>query len=117
MLPLMYGLLAMGLGLWAPVATLGIGYVVFNSMILAGLARFTGYRPDIRGFWKLLVAALAGGLAAAWLPAMHLVWVHLLIVALLVVVAYLLVAWLIKPFSEEERARLNRLFNRKLFFW
>jgi hypothetical protein len=43
--------------------------------------------------------------------------VHLLIVALLVVVAYLLVAWLIKPFSEEERARLNRLFNRKLFFW
>lgn len=117
MLPLMYGLLVAGLGLWAPVVTLGMGYIVFNSMILAGLVRNTDYRPDIRGFYKLLAAALAAFLVAAWLPAMHSIWVHIVIVAMSVMVAYLLVAWLIKPFSEEERARLNRLFNRKLFIW
>ncbi len=117
MLPLMVGLLMAGLELWAPVVSLGIGYVVFNSVILAGLVRHADYRPDHRGLYKLLAAALAGYLAAAWLPAMRSDSAHLIIVAMLVMVAYLLVAWSIKPFSEEERARLNRLFNRKLFIW
>lgn len=117
MLPLMYGLLVAGLKLWAPVITLGLGYLLFNSMIMVGIVRHTSYRPDIRGFYKLLTAALAGFLAAAFLPAAHPNWVHLIFVTVLVMVVYLLAAWLIKPFSDEERERLNRLFNRKLFIW
>ncbi len=117
MLPLMYGLLVAGLKLWSPVIALGVGYLLFNSVIMVGIVRHTSYRPDIRGFYKLLASALAGFLAAVWLPAVHAVWILLINVAMLVMVVYLLVAWLIKPFSAEERARLNGMFNRKLFIW
>lgn len=117
MLPLMYGLLVVGLKLWSPVITLGLGYLLFNSVIGVGIVRHTSYRPDIRGFYKLLTAALAGFFAAVWLPTIHMAWMHLILVAVLVMVVYLLVAWLIKPFSVEERARLNGMFNRKLFIW
>jgi O-antigen/teichoic acid export membrane protein len=117
MLPLMYGLLAAGLGLWAPVVTLGLGHLVFNGLILAGVMRHAGYRPDTPGFYKLLAAALAGFLAASWLPAMHQDWVRLMVVALLTTAGFLLTAWWLKPFAEEERARLNGLLNRRLFIW
>jgi O-antigen/teichoic acid export membrane protein len=117
MLPLMVGLLIIGLGLWAPVIALGLGHFMFNGLILAGLVRHTGYRSDARGYYKLLAAALAGFLAAACLPAMQPSWVHLIAVAVLATVAFLLAAWWIKPFAEDERAKLNRLLNRRLFFW
>lgn len=117
MLPLMYALLAAGLGLWAPVITLGLGHLVFNGLILAGVMRHAGYRPDTPGFYKLLAAALAAFLVASWLPAMHQDWVRLLVVALLTTAGFLLTAWWLKPFAEEERARLNGLLNRRLFIW
>lgn len=117
MLPLLYVLLDAGLALWSPVITLGLGYLVFDSMILVGIVRHTSYRPDVHGFYKLLAAASAGFLAAAWLPAVHPAWTHLINVAMLVMVVYLLVGWLIKPFSAKERLRLNGMFNRKLFIW
>lgn len=117
MLPLMYGLLVAGLGLWAPVIALGIGYLIFNGLILAGIVHHTAYRPDTPGFYKLMLAALAGFLCVAWLPAIQPVWIHLVVMAVSASVVFLMVAWLIKPFSEEERARLNRLLNRRLFIW
>jgi hypothetical protein len=113
----MVGLLVAGLGLWAPVLAMGLGHLVFNSMILAGIVRHAGYRPDTSGFYKLLAAALAGFLGASCLPAMHPEWVRLIIVAMLVSAIFLLVAWWIKPFAAEERERLNRLLNRRLFIW
>ncbi len=117
MLPLMYGLLVAGLGLWAPVVALGLGHLVFNGLILSGIVRHTGYKLDVPGFSKLLIAALAGFLASAWMPAIQPVWARLLAVAMLATIVFLLVAWWIKPFAEEERARLNGLLNRRLFVW
>lgn len=117
MLPLMVGLLVVGLGLWAPVIVLGVGHLVFNGLILAGIVRYTGYRPDTRGFYKLLAAALAGFFGAFWLPAMQPEWAYMIAVAVLGTAVFLLVAWWIKPFAEEERARLNGLLKRRLFIW
>lgn len=117
MLPLMVGLLAAGLSLWAPVITLGLGHLVFNGLVLTGIVRHTGYRPDARGFYKLLAAALAGFLGAIWLPAIQPGWVYLIAVAVSAAAVFLLVAWWIKPFEEEERTRLNGLLNRRLFIW
>jgi hypothetical protein len=117
MLPIMVGLLAAGQGLWVAVLAMGLGHLIFNSMILTGIVRHAGYRPDTLGLYKLLSAALASYLGAAWLPAIHPDWVRLIIVAILVSAIFLLVAWWIKPFAEEERERLNRLLNRRLFIW
>lgn len=117
MLPLMYGLLVAGLGLWAPVIALGLGHLVFNGLILAGIVRQIGYRPDTPGFYKLLAAALAGFFSSAWVPAMQPVWTRLMVMALLTATVFLLVAWWIKPFTEDERTRLNGLLNRRLFIW
>lgn len=117
MLPLMYGLLVAGLSLWAPVIALGLGHLVFNGLILSGIVRHTGYQPDTIGFSKLMVAALAGFMASAWIPAIQPVWARLMVAALLIAIVFLLVAWWIKPFAEEERARLNVLLNRRLFVW
>jgi O-antigen/teichoic acid export membrane protein len=117
MLPLMYALLAAGLGLWAPVMAMGLGHLIYNGMILTSIVRHTGYRPDTPGFYKLLSSAVVGFLGAAWLPALHPDWVRLIVVAIAVSVTFLVVAWLIKPFAEEERSRLNRLLNRRLFIW
>lgn len=117
MLPLMMGLLQAGLALWAPVIALGLGHLVFNGVVLAGIVRHAGYQPDTRGFYKLLTAAIAGFMGAAWLPAMQPEWVYLIAVAVLTTAAFLLVAWWIKPFAEEERSRLNGLIRRRLFIW
>ena len=117
MLPLMVGLLIADFKLWAPVIVLGVGHLVFNGLILAGIVRHTGYRPDARGFYKLLTASLAGFLVSVWLPAMQPEWVYLFAVALLASAGFLLVAWWIKPFAKEERERLNRLLNRQIFIW
>jgi hypothetical protein len=38
-------------------------------------------------------------------------------VAFLVVVVFLIVAYIAKPFAEDERAKINRLINRRLFVW
>lgn len=117
MLPLMLGLLEAGLGVWAPVIVLGLGHLVFNGLVLAGVVRHTGYRPDVRGVYKLLAAALAGFLGAAWLPAMQPGWAYLAVVAGLATAVFLLAAWWLKPFAEDERARLNGLLRRRLFIW
>jgi asparagine N-glycosylation enzyme membrane subunit Stt3 len=117
MLPLMFVLVQMGWGLWAPVIAVGTGHLLFNVIILTGMARRTGYRPDIAGFCKLLAAALAGYLAAVWLPPVSPAWVRLLAQALLATAAFLLAAWLVKPFSGVERTRLNGLASRRLFIW
>jgi O-antigen/teichoic acid export membrane protein len=117
MLPLMYGLLVAGLGLWAPVIALGLGHLVYNGLILSGIVRHTSYKPDTPGFSKLLAAALAGFMAGAWVPAIQPVWTRLMVVAMLTTTVFLLVAWWIKPFAEEERTRLNGLLNRRLFVW
>jgi O-antigen/teichoic acid export membrane protein len=121
MLPLMYGLLVSGLGLWAPVIALGLGHLVVNGLILSSIVRHTGYKPDTPGFSKLLAAALAAALAGimarAWILAIQPVWIRLMVAALLTTTIFLLVAWWIKPFAEKERARLNVLLNRRLFVW
>jgi hypothetical protein len=117
MLPLMAGLLHFGLGLWAPVIALALGHLLFNLMILISLARRTGYRPDLAGFYKLIAAAVAAFLGAVWLPPLSPLWLQVLADASVAMGAFLLIAWLIKPFAEVERNRINGLMKRQFFIW
>src|SRR5687768_14098440 len=115
--PLMMGLLNLGLGLWAPIIALALGHLLFNLVILFYLARYTGYRPDVAGFYKLITAAVAGFLGTVWLPPLSPLWLQVLVHAAMVMAAFLFIAWLIKPFAEGERDRINCLIKRPLFIW
>lgn len=117
-LPLLWWLVALGWGLWAPVAALAVGYWLFNAIVQFALMRRTAYRPDRLGAVKLFGAA-AIAYALAWplghigLPSSVAVW----LAACVLVAGYLGVAWLLKPFTVDERARLNTLFRRPVFIW
>jgi hypothetical protein len=115
--PLMMGLLNFGLGLWAPIIALALGHLLFNLVILFYLARYTGYRPDLVGFYKLIAAAVAGFLVAVWLPPLSPVWLQVLADAAVAMGTFLLMAWLIKPFAERERNRINGLMKQRFFIW
>ncbi|MHB1084271.1 MAG: lipopolysaccharide biosynthesis protein [Thiobacillus sp.] len=116
-LPMMYVLLLVGVGLWAAIISLGMGYLVFNGILLFGISKKLGYRADFIGLRKLVVSALAGYLMALPLSDMHSVAAKLVGAAFLVAAVFLAVAYVAKPFAAEERARINRLINRRLFVW
>jgi len=116
-LPLIYVLLLEHMGLWAAIISLGVGHLAFNGILLIGMSSKVGYQADFAGFRKLVVAALAGYLAALSLTAITSVTVKLAGVAFLVVVVFLIAAYIAKPFTESERAKINRLINRRLFVW
>jgi O-antigen/teichoic acid export membrane protein len=114
-LPVMLGLLELGLGLWAPVLAIMIGEAIFNAMLLAGLARL-GYRPDWVAALKFTASAVLAWLATAWLPtggrAGNVIW--LTVACALALVVYLAAAWWTKPFAKAERQRLNTLAGRRI---
>lgn len=55
-------------GLWAPVAVMGIGHLVFNTVILIGMRRRTGYTADAVGAMRLALALPLGYLSALAMP-------------------------------------------------
>lgn len=117
-LPALWLLMRTGIGLWAAVLAIGLGQLLFNAVLALGLRRHAGYRLDARGAAKLAVAAAAG--AAAGLVPHQFVSASLIALAVSLIVAvvvYLLVGWIIKPFSGDERARVNGLLRRNLFVW
>lgn len=116
-LPLMYVLLLGDVGLWAAVISLVAGQLLFNGIMLLGMSRRMGYYTDFSGFYKLVAPAIAGYLAALLLTAIDSVAIKLACAAILVVAVFLLAAYFVKPFTEEERHKINRLLNRRLFVW
>lgn len=117
-LPLAYWLLEAGYGLWSPIIAIIANQIIFNTTLIAALMRTTTYRPDSIGYFKLLAAALLGLILTQQLSvSVQSDWLGLLIMATLAGSCFLLVAYFIKPFHEEERVRLNRLLNRKIFVW
>lgn len=116
-LPLMYVLLLGGMGLWAAIISLAVGHLLFNSIMLIGLSRKMDYHADFTGFHKLVVSALVGYLVALSLSAIELVAVRIVGMAFLVAAVFLLAAYIAKPFTENERGKINRMINRRLFVW
>jgi len=116
-LPLIYVLLLENMGIWAAIISLGVGHLAFNGVLLIGMSSKVGYQADFAGFRKLVVSALAAYLVALPLMAINLVIVKLVGAGLLVAVVFLIVAYITKPFAEDERTKINRLINRRLFVW
>jgi O-antigen/teichoic acid export membrane protein len=121
MLPLMWVMLQLDLGLWAAVIAIGLGHFLHNIVVVVGVARY-GYQSDWTGLAKLILSAFVayGGsfllrlvspdtLISSWL----LVVVQCTVVALI----YLLCAWLVKPFTSSERNRINTIVKRRIFIW
>lgn len=117
MLPLMLGLLSLGLGLWAPVTALFIGHVLFNGIVLFGISRASGYQADAAGAFKMLLAGLTSYLAAAALPLFSPALDNFAVRGCLALAVFLVTAAWLKPFAAQERERINRLLRRRLFVW
>lgn len=120
-LPLAYALVESGLGLWGPVIAMLVGQFIFNTVLICALVRTTSYRPDMTGFIKLSASALVTFFAIRQMAMQGAAPVHellsLLFYAGLGCGLYLLVSYFLKPFSGDERARLNRLLRRNIFVW
>lgn len=116
-LPLAFGLLEADMGLWSFIIAIIMSHMIHNTVLIVALIKTTTYRPDSIGFIKLAVAALIGFVVSQQFVVEIHGWVDLLTVAMLACSFFLLTAYFIKPFQAEERARLNRLFNRKIFVW
>ena len=116
-LPLAYVLVESGQGLWGPIIAMMVGQVIFNAIIIGAMVYTTTYRPDTVGFLKLTGAALAGFVIMQQVAMPTHGWPDLLIMAALACGLYLLASYFFRPFKQEERARLNRLFKRRIFIW
>lgn len=116
-LPITYALIQLGFDLWSPIISITLGNLIFCSTILIGVTRKTLYRADFLGFYKLLLAALISYLACLLILVSGQSWAWIITVALLTCSVFLLVAAIIKPFSDEERLRINQIIKRNLFVW
>ncbi|MDO8894765.1 lipopolysaccharide biosynthesis protein [Nitrosomonas sp.] len=116
-LPLAYWLLEAGMGLWSFIIAINLSHMINNAVLVIGLIHSTAYRPDSVSFFKLAAAALVGFILVRQLEIPVNGWLDLLIMAVLASGSFLLTAYFIKPFQMEERSRLNRLLNRKIFAW
>jgi len=110
-------LLESGQGLWSIIIAIIVSQILFNTMLITALTRITSYRLDAIGFFKLIAAAFAAFVLAQQLVFSIQTWLDLLVVAIFSCSLFLLVSYFIKPFRADERARVNRLFNRKIFVW
>jgi O-antigen/teichoic acid export membrane protein len=115
--PIAYGLMQMDFGLWAPIIAFILGHLIFCSTIVRGVEKRNNYRADFLGYYKMLLAAFIGYLGSnlVIIPGQGLVWI--IAVAILASCAFLLAAAIIKPFSDDERLRINKLIKRNVFIW
>jgi len=117
-LPLLYGFWSQTFSVVTAVACMLLGHTIFNVVLAFWLRRQLNFRGDMRGWFKLLSATvLAAG--AGWAVA-DLVgrqgW-GVAAVGFTSLVVFLGVSWGFKPFSQEERGRINTLLRRKVFIW
>lgn len=123
MLPLVYIMLNSGLGLWSAILAVGSGYFLFNIIVIAGLKKLN-YKVDYQAVIKLVVSSVATYIISKFIIE-YLVFsieeipqaIKLIMVFCIGSTLYLYLTWLIKPFSSNERGRLNKIINRKLFIW
>lgn len=116
-LPMAYFLLESGYGLWSIIVSIVMSQVLFNGTLIAALTHMTTYRVDYIGSFKLIVAASVGFLFMQQLAFPIQGWLDLLLMAILSCGFFLLISFFVKPFYIEEREKLNRLFNCKVFIW
>lgn len=111
-LPLLFLLLGQGLGLWAPIAAIVFGQVLFNAVVVSGLARL-GYRPDWSGAAKLAASALLAWLAAEGLLRIDGGNARLVAAGVVGALVFLALAWRLGAVSIEERRKLGGLIGLK----
>ena len=116
-LPMAYFLLESGHGLWSVIISIVVSQVLFSGTLIAALTHMTAYRFDYAGSFKLILAASIGFLFMQQLAFSMKSWLDLLLMAVLSCGFFLLISFFIKPFYKEEREKLNRLFNCKIFVW
>jgi O-antigen/teichoic acid export membrane protein len=116
-LPIAYGLIQAGYGIWGPVAAMVVSQIFFNAVIIIFLVYNTDYRPDSIGFLKLVAAALSVFILAQIPFTQNGGWLSMIVMVICVTCFFLLAAYFLKPFKSEERDRLNRFFKKKLFVW
>jgi len=116
-LPIAYGLIQAGYGIWGPVAAMVVSQIFFNAVIIIFLVYNTDYRPDSIGFLKLVAAALSVFILAQIPFTQNGGWLRMIVMVICVTCFFLLAAYFLKPFKSEERDRLNRFFKKKLFVW
>lgn len=118
-LPVTYGLMQLGLGLWGAIIAITLGNLIFCNTILGGVMKKTAYQADFAGFYKMLFSALLGYLACELITPLTpmLGWLWIIGITLLASSAFLLAAAIIKPFSDAERLLINQFLKRRLFIW
>lgn len=122
MLPLTWFLIHADFGLWAPVMSIGIGHLTFNGFVLGVVGCKYGYRADWSGVAKMFGCAVLSYLILVplsfWLTGkLSAGWMFSGVQAVLAVGSYLILAWVFKPFSQEERNRINAFLRRRVFIW
>ncbi|WLQ16369.1 hypothetical protein O5O45_10610 [Hahella aquimaris] len=116
-LPSLWGLLHLGFGVWAAVIAIGLGHVLFNSFIIAGLRRRCDYVFDWLNQTKLILAMAVAIIPGAISPAVSVAvlgssLIPMLGYSLLIVGAFVASVWLLRPFTAEETGLLKSLVKR-----
>jgi O-antigen/teichoic acid export membrane protein len=117
LLPAALLLFEVGLGIWTPILVLGMSQLLFNLVVLKGLGSRTGYQPDARGFFKLMASTVVAGVLSWQLIPSPMTLTGLVLACLAACTLFLVSAYVIKPFTGDERERINRLIKRRLFVW
>lgn len=116
-LPAFFGGIEAGFALWSAVAAVGLGQLLFNGTVVAGLRRVIGYRIDALGSLKLAlgstIACVVGVLLSV--KGVESLPLSLGVQALAVLSSFLAAAVWLKPFDSAERARLNGFLKRRVF--
>jgi hypothetical protein len=122
--------LALTLGLrdadmWAFIAIIGLGHLIFDAVVTIGLSLCVDCRLDLPGYGKLglcfVVSVVLGGLLLQgldWLPVQAVsVWWGGPLASLAAISVYFAMARLLRPFTDNERDRINAMARRRVFVW
>jgi len=116
-LPMAYLLLESNQGLWSVIISIVMSQILFSGTLIIALTLTTSYHFDFIGFFKLSVVSVIVFVFVQQLAFSIQGWLDLIFVAFFSCSLFLLISYFIKPFHRDERGRLNRLFNRKIFVW
>ena len=117
-LPLAVLFFSLGFGTLGLVAAILIGTLVFNMQAIRGL-RQAGfdYRLDLRGISKIGLATAATVLCLALVVEQSPSLPAAIAIVSAAIGLFLVFSFFLKPFTESERAAINRLLKRKAFVW
>lgn len=116
-LPLTLMLWPSPFGVATALATMVLGHGLFDLLLSASLRRSVGFRGDLAGALKLTVATLMATAAGWALTTLRAGDAWQMAAAALAAISFLAASWVIKPFTPEERDRVNGFVRRKVFVW